>query len=170
MSEEEVEEWRLIKDFNDYLVSSLGRVFSLKTLKILSQSARSGYYRVGLHKNGKHYTHFIHVLVANTFLTNPANKQFVDHINGNNKDNRLCNLRFATITENGMNRRIAKNNTSGTKGVSFDKSRNKWHAHIKIDRVKIFIGRYKTLEEAKLARYEKAKEVFGEFINDCERI
>ena len=54
-----------------------------------------------------------------------------DHRNGNGLDNRISNLRPATITENNCNQIIRKDNISGVKGVSWDKTYDKWVARIK---------------------------------------
>jgi hypothetical protein len=84
-------------------------------------------------------------------------------------NNNLNNLRWATLTENQYNRKINKNNTSGIKGVSWDKKSNKWRASIKINRKKIFLGNFETFDEAKLARQITANNIFGEFVNQCEK-
>ena len=59
-----------------------------------------GYYRVGIHCNGKCYTVGVHKLVAEAFIPNPDNKPCIDHINGNRQDNRVENLRWCTVEEN----------------------------------------------------------------------
>lgn len=88
----------------------------------------------------------------------------VDHINGNRYDNCLSNLRLATGSENGYNRRISKRNTSGYKGVHFFKPTGKWRAAINIGkRKRKHIGLYDTPEEAALAYRRAAAELFGEF-------
>lgn len=66
--------------------------------------SNGGYQRISL--NNKKYS--VHRLVAETFLNNPDNKPYVDHINRDPFDNRLENLRWATGTENNMNRRNTK--------------------------------------------------------------
>lgn len=53
-----------------------------------------------------------------------------DHWNGNGLDNRICNLRPATISENNHNQMIRKDNTSGIKGVIWYKKNQKWRAKI----------------------------------------
>lgn len=106
----------------------------------------------------------IHRLVAETFHPNDEPEKVVDHINKNQYDNRVCNLRWATLSENGANSKIWSNNTSGVKGVSWDKSRDRWCATIQFNGIKTFLGNFKTLEEAVMIRKAKEKELFGEFL------
>ena len=75
----------------------------------------------------------------------------IDHINGNGTDNRLCNLREATIGENMFNSRTPKTNTSGRKGVCYDRLNKKWMAYVGFEGRFINLGRYATLEEADAA-------------------
>jgi hypothetical protein len=88
-------------------------------------------------------------------------KDSIDHINGNNADNRLCNLRLANKFENAANRTIMKNNTSGFKGVT--KSRNKWKAQLNFKNIKYNLGIFDTPQLASLAYEKKAKELHGDF-------
>lgn len=92
-----MEEFRDIKDFENYQVSNLGRIYSKKRrtcLKIKRLVGR-GYYQVRLSKNGKYYYKNLHRLIAETFIPNPNNYRTVNHINGNKLDNRLSNLEWA---------------------------------------------------------------------------
>lgn len=77
---------------------------------------------------------------------------FTDHINQNKLDNRRGNLRIVTKSQNGFNRGKPKSNSSGIKGVYWDKFTNKWRAEIKIFYKKISLGRFTNLEDAVLAR------------------
>lgn len=86
----------------------------------------------------------------------------VDHINHNKDDNRLINLRAATISENLANCRLRKDNTSGFKGVSLNKS-GTWTAQISIRGKQTRIGSFKTKEAAHAAYLERAELEFGKF-------
>lgn len=87
----------------------------------------------------------------------------VDHINGNGLDNRRCNIRFCTKAQNARNQQLSNRNTSGCKGVYFDKNSNKWRARIMVDKKFISLGYYSSIENASFA-YEKASiEHHGEF-------
>lgn len=87
----------------------------------------------------------------------------VDHINGNRSDNRITNLRLATISENGYNRKTPQNNTSGFKGVSFH--RGLWQAQISVSGKNKFLGRFASREEAAAAYGKSALQYHGEFAN-----
>ena len=76
-------------------------------------------------------------------------KGHIDHINGIRNDNRFCNLREATQAENNQNHHgMRSNNTSGVKGVHFDKKRGKWLAQISANRKHVHLGRFDTIEQA----------------------
>jgi hypothetical protein len=87
----------------------------------------------------------------------------IDHKNGVRKDNRLCNLREATPSQNGMNKKLQSHNTSGRRGVSFDARWQKWRARIQANGRPISLGYFKSKEDAAAAVCEAAKEYHGEF-------
>jgi hypothetical protein len=59
-----------------------------------------------------------------------------------------------------------KTNTSGIKGVSWDKSRNKWVAQIQFKGKNYYLGRYANKEDAREAREKAEKEMFGKFLEE----
>ncbi|AUX94248.1 HNH endonuclease [Mixta gaviniae] len=75
----------------------------------------------------------------------------IDHINGIKTDNRISNLRQATRSENQRNQNAPKTNTSGIKGVSWDKKHKRWHAQCMVDKKLYNIGRYKDKADAEIA-------------------
>ncbi len=81
----------------------------------------------------------------------PLDKE-VDHINRDPFDNRLSNLRLVTPLGNILNRGMNKNNSSGLKGVAYDKKRDKYTARIMANYRNIHIGRYETKGLAAVAR------------------
>ena len=166
-SNEEI--WKKIDGYDNYSVSTLGRVRNDETRKIFKGGKKTnGYLNVGLSKNGVKKSHLIHRLVALTFIPNPDNKPCVDHRDNNKTDNRIEVLRWCTQSENGMNAQIPSNNTSGVKGVRWDKSSQKWRAQINLDGNNIHLGLFDSKEEAREARQTRANEVFGVFTNLCE--
>jgi hypothetical protein len=88
----------------------------------------------------------------------------VDHINQNPLDNRKCNLRLVTRSQNMMNRTAIRNNTIGFKGVNFsDRCKLPYRAYIRKDGICYRLGRYATAIEAARAYDKKAIELFGEY-------
>lgn len=88
-------------------------------------------------------------------------KEQIDHKNRCRDDNRLCNLRSATRSQNGANSPAPKNNKSGFKGVNF--FRGAWHATIRKDGRTRYLGRHETPEAASEAYKRAASSLFGEF-------
>ena len=88
----------------------------------------------------------------------------IDHINGIKSDNRWCNLREATRAQNIVNRPPGKNNTSGSRGVSFYRPSKKWRAQLSNGTANRYIGTFNTKEDAERAYNAAAKAVYGEFV------
>lgn len=87
----------------------------------------------------------------------------IDHINSDPSDNSFANLRLATAAENACNRGAPSTNTSGYKGVTWKKSKNKWNAQIMVNRKKKNLGYFNTPEEAYAAYCKAANELHGDF-------
>ena len=90
--------------------------------------------------------------------------RLIDHIDGDPSNTRFANLRPATYTENARNSRKTTRNTSGYKGVSYKKDRNKYAAHIRINGKLKHLGYSNTPEGAAKLYNDAAKEHFGDFV------
>ena len=90
-------------------------------------------------------------------------KDQIDHINGIKTDNRICNLREATNSQNGKNLSLSKANKTGHKGVCFESFTNKWKAYIRVDRKMINLGRFEKIEDAITIRKQAEQKYFGEW-------
>jgi hypothetical protein len=88
--------------------------------------------------------------------------RIVDHKNRKKLDNRRKNLRFATAKENARNCGAKKNNAIGAIGIRILQS-GKYNASILVDRRRIHIGNFDTLEEAIEARRAAEDKYHGEF-------
>ena len=106
--------------------------------------------------NGKH------VPLAR-FLLNPPDGMVVDHKNHRLEDNRRCNLRVVSVSENAMNEVRRSDNTSGAKGVSWKKAYRKWTTNINVDGKQIFLGNYDRRRDAIRARKTAEDKLHGQF-------
>jgi len=103
------------------------------------------------------------------FIMNAVVGQSVDHKNGNPLDNRKENLRFCTMSQNIANS-ACRSSSSGFKGVYFDKRSQRWQAKIKVNYRSVYLGCYRTREEAAIVYNAGALAHFGAFalLNDVD--
>lgn len=87
----------------------------------------------------------------------------IDHIDADSTNNRISNLRLANASQNGANTRIRKRNTTGCKGVSFEKYTNRFKASIMVRGVQRTIGRFDSVQEASNAYAIAALSSNGEY-------
>jgi len=91
--------------------------------------------------------------------------EIVDHINRDCRDNSASNLRGGSKTENNYNVSPQENSSSKYLGVTWDKSRGKWTAGIKVNYNRVNLGRFDDEKEAAKA-YDKAAVIYrGEWSN-----
>lgn len=92
-----------IKGFENYTISDNGVVVNTKTQlekKPTSNFAGRGYLYVDLYNNGRKSRKYIHRLVAETFIPNIENKPYINHKDGNSRNNNYTNLEWVTAKEN----------------------------------------------------------------------
>lgn len=87
----------------------------------------------------------------------------VDHVNRNPLDNRRENLRLATHSQNGGNRKRDRDSSSEYKGVVWYKKVNKWRASIRVNYELHVLGFFELAADAARAYDEAARKYFGEF-------
>ena len=135
-----MEIWKSIKGYEDYEVSSLGRVKSLARKgspkeMILKGSkgfgAGSNYLLVAIYKNKKRLSISIHKLVAQAFLNHKPNGNtiVVDHIDNDENNNAVSNLQLISHRENLC--KDKRNKTSKYTGVTLNINTTRWVARIR---------------------------------------
>jgi hypothetical protein len=117
-----------------------------------------GYAIRGIRVNGKAEKICMHRAIINT----PVGMD-TDHMNMNKLDNRRENLRICNRSENIRNTGLRSTNSSGYKGVTLHKARNKWRARIRVNGKKKSLGYFATKEEAAKAYNAAASFYFREF-------
>jgi hypothetical protein len=102
-----IEVWKVIEDFPEYAVSTLGQVKRIQQSynkprgKLLRPAlTKDGYLRVSLSKNKKHKSLLVHRLVALAYIPNPDTLPEVNHLNGIKTDNSVENLEWCTHKRN----------------------------------------------------------------------
>lgn len=123
-----------------------------------------------IHKTGyRHVTwmgkvHKVHRLIF--LLEHGHLPKEIDHINGDRLDNRPENLRQATRSENQCNKGACKNNTSGSRGVSWHKASKSWLVRVSVAGKSKIIGYFKDLELADLAGNMAREKYHGSFVHN----
>jgi hypothetical protein len=119
----------------------------------------NGYVIIGLNRK-RYKAHRIIFLMLNGYVP-----PILDHIDGNRSNNKIKNLRAATVSQNLQNSKTYKSNTSGIKGVSWEKDRNKWKVQIMLRGKNKVIRNLEDLELAELVAIEVRNKYHGEYAN-----
>ena len=126
--------WRQIPNFDNYMITNEGKVYNIKRgIEMKLSKHKQGYSCVVLSKNNHQTLLLIHRVLAELFIPNPENKQYVDHKNQDKSDNSLSNLRWVTKRENAINIRLRSNNTSEVTGVNYDKNSKMWRGYFRLN-------------------------------------
>lgn len=119
---------------------------------------KDGYLMIPLSKGCRVYSHRLAFL----YMTGNLPEKHVDHINRDTGDNRWCNLREVTASENHCNSKMRVNHPTGVKGVTLTSDGLRYHAQIKLQG-KLTQQSFKTLEEASNWIRSKRIELHGDF-------
>lgn len=144
--------WKDLKRYDSlYMVSNLGNVFSKKSNRLMVKNKNNrGYERVTI--LGKQLS--VHRLVAMEFLDNYSDEKYVNHINGIKTDNNINNIEMVTARENSIHYLSSKQ----IKEIKL-KTCVRYERWISINGKNRRIGRFKTIEEANKAYFDKLEEI-----------
>ena len=145
-----------------YTIDRDGTIKNKKGLIMKIYVERDGYLRIGLTKNNKQIKYQHHRLIAQHFIPNPNNYEYVDHINEIKDDNRIENLRWINMSGNMRNRTITVNKYGLPRGV-FKTKYNNYRAITKIDGKETHLGTFETIEEASKCYEDKFEELMSIF-------
>lgn len=104
-----------------------------------------------------------HMIRMHRVIMNTPDGMETDHVDGNGLNNTRANLRVCTRSQNAMNKGAYRNNTSGFKGVCFNKRKNKWQAQINIYGNQTHLGYFPTPELAYEAYCNACVTYHGDF-------
>lgn len=121
----------------------------------------TAYVRRNVTRDGRQHSLYLH-----RFIMGDREGFEIDHIDGNGLNCSKSNMRYATKAQNAQNQKLKKSNSSGIKGVTFNKIQMKWQAYITIDRRMIHLGFHFTKEAAAAAREAAAKIAHGNFYRE----
>lgn len=105
------------------------------------------------------------IRMHNLILPLENSELVIDHKDCNGLNNQRSNLQRITQAQNTQKKRIGNSNTSGYKGVSYDKKRAKYYAYIQVNGKSMNLGRYEEVEQAAKAYNRAVHQYFGEFAN-----
>jgi len=92
--------------------------------------------------------------------------KLIDHIDGNPLNNNIENLREATVSQNTMNSKIYAHNTTGIKGVEWNKRLQRWTVRIQVNGKRKYFGCYKDIDYATFVAEAMRYKYHGQFANN----
>ena len=143
------------KDGN--LIWKFAKSRRVKTGDIAGYLAHEGYIDIGV-DGGIYKAHRLIYFYHNGYFP-----LFIDHIDGNRSNNKIQNLRSATISQNAMNQKISTKNSSGVKGVYWHKRDKKWVVQLKVNFKRHYFGYFNDKKAAELVAVEATNKLHKEF-------
>ena len=119
--------------------------------------SKDGYKKIAINKKS-YGTHRIIFMMFNGYMPDQ-----VDHKDNNPANNKIENLREATISQNMQNAVISKRNKSGIKGVNFHKASKQWIVRLSINNVRKYFGTYNDIDYAKFVADAMRYKYHGKF-------
>lgn len=136
------------------------RIFSGGRSHTRPAGSKDAYGYIRLSFKGKQYkAHRIAWLLMKGYWP----KKEIDHRDTIKDNNRWSNLRLATISQNKRNRAVFRNTTSGIKGAQYSTKDRHWQARIRVGSKQLYLGCFKTPEEAAAVYAEAARKYHGAF-------
>jgi len=133
----------LLYDFETGIFVRRINVSNIKSGAIAGSKLKTGYMEVGI-DNVSYLQHRLAWLYVHGYF--PENQ--IDHIDRVRDNNRLGNLREVSRSCNSMNSYKRSDNTSGIKGVCWDKGAGLWKSRISLNGLSIYVGRHRCFTEA----------------------
>jgi len=127
-----------------------------------SQGKRDKYKYLFIRIKNKRYKIAFHRAVF-AVVNGRYPKKILDHVNRDASDNRITNLREATISQNGFNQKLSKRNKSGYRCIQWVATRQRWRLIICANGKYHYIGTYKNLATAIVKQKESLKRLHGTF-------
>lgn len=166
-----LQRWQNAKLTHERLLQVLK--YEPETGRFIRKERTSNVIKVGqeagwVNRNGYRYIEvcgerFLAQRLAWFYMTGAWPSAEIDHKDCDRDNNRWCNLREASTLQNKQNCRMKAINTTGYKGVTFDKRYGKYAARIRANHRRLSLGYFDTPEAAHKAYAAKAAELHGAF-------
>ena len=131
--------------------------WSIKVGDKVGYLTKDGYKRTMINKKNEKLHRLIFLYHYGYF------PQLIDHIDGNGINNKIENLREVSHMQNSQNKKMAINNTSGSKNVYWHNAAKKWTVVLTLNKKKKVIGYFEDLELADLVAQEARNKYFGAY-------
>ena len=130
--------------------------------KVGFHKSDKGYHYIKINYNGKRYIIAEHRVIW-ALSKNQWPEHTIDHIDNNKSNNKMKNLRSATVAENNKNKPSTKNSTSKYKGITWKSKENKWYVAVRVYGKSKHLGIFYDEVDAAIAYNQAAKKYHGDF-------
>ena len=133
--------------------------------RVAGRLTKDGYLQVGVSYCGKVTLMAVNRIIWTMYNGTIPDGYLIDHWDTYKSNNKIENLRLALISDNAHNANLSVRNTSGVKGVCWDKKHGAWEVKLSANCKSRRIGYFQTLQEAEIAVKNARLEVHREFTN-----